>query len=67
MTSEQPSSKCKFPVHLAVQCLEKMTAANKRILYVGGLAEEVDEKILQVKVQSCGGSWRAVLGVVGGI
>ena len=25
-------------------------ATNKRVLYVGGLAEEVDEKILQVSV-----------------
>lgn len=36
-------------IYLDLNC-EMTSTTNKRILYVGGLAEEVDEKVLQVGV-----------------
>lgn len=41
--------KGRLNVHLDLNC-EMTSTTNKRILYVGGLAEEVDEKVLQVGV-----------------
>ena len=32
-----------------------MATANKRVIYVGGLAEEVDEKVIQVNFYVCHG------------